>query len=518
VDFRILGPLEVWDQARPVTIRGRKQRALLVLLLLHVNEVLSIDRLLDELWGERIPGAGGTALRVRVSQLRKVLGAGGALIVTQAPGYTLRLEPERLDLHRFERLVAEADQLEPIDAATKLREALALWRGPPLADVAYESFAQPAVARLEEIRLLAVEKRIDADLASGRHAELVGEIEALVADQPLRERLRAQLMVALYRSGRQADALAVYAETRRTLVGELGIEPSPPLQELEGAILRQDPALALEPSVEPERSILVAALDPRRFDALLSLAEPLARRPARELILAQLIGSTADLGRASTVARELRESLRARGVSTRAAAFTTNEPGVDVSRIAREQDVDLLLLEAPEALLDDELLQAVLAGAPCDVGVLVVREPMWEGPLLVPFTGAEHDWAAIEIGAWIARSQGAALLLAGPVESKRDASRLLASASLAVQRALGVAAEPLLVEPGVDALVAAAESAALVVMGLSDRWRREGLGRVRHALATRATPPALIVRRGLRPGGLAPPESMTRFTWSIVAR
>jgi len=172
VDFRILGPLEVWEQGRPIPLRGRKQRALLALLLLHANEVLSADRLLDELWGERALEAGGTALRVRVSQLRKALGEAGKLVVTQAPGYTLRLESEELDLHRFERLVDEADGLEPIDAAAKLRDALALWRGPPLADLAYESFAQAAVARLEEIRLLAFEKRIDADLALGRHAKL----------------------------------------------------------------------------------------------------------------------------------------------------------------------------------------------------------------------------------------------------------------------------------------------------------------------------------------------------------
>ena len=155
---------------------------------------------------------------MRVSQLRKALGSAGALIVTREPGYVLRLEREQLDLHVFERLVGEAEAAEPATAAAKLREALSLWRGPPLADLYYESFAQPAIARLEELRLAAVEKRIDADLALGRHGALVGELEALVSEHPLRERLRAQLMLALYRCGRQADALAVYRSTRLALV------------------------------------------------------------------------------------------------------------------------------------------------------------------------------------------------------------------------------------------------------------------------------------------------------------
>jgi DNA-binding SARP family transcriptional activator len=517
LEFRILGPLEVWDEGRPIPLRGAKQRALLAILLLHVNEVISSDRLLDDLWGDEQPGARGTALRVRVSQLRKALGPEGRWIVTQAPGYSLRLERAQLDLHRFEDMVATSVGMDPEPAASALREALSLWRGSALADFTYDSFAQAAVARLEELRLVVLEKRIEADLALGGHAELVGELEALVSEHPLRERLRAQLMLALYRSGRQADALTVYAKTREMLVDELGIEPGPALHELERAILRQEPALDLALAAVLERSILVAPLDPRRFDDLLALAEPLARRPLRELILAQLIGSVDELPRASAIARERREELKRRGVSARAAAFTTNRPGADLVRIANEQDVDLLLLEAPEALLDDELLQTVLAGAPCDVGALVVRQPLREpGPLLVPFTGAEHDWSAIELGAWIARSQDTSLLLAGPVENGRNASRLLASASLAVQRALDVQVEPVLVEPGVEGLLAAAEHAALVVVGLSDRWHREGLGRVRFTLVTEARPPALIVRKGLRPGGLAPPESVTRFTWSIV--
>ena len=178
-----------------------------------------------------------------VSRLRKKLGDGR--LATQAPGYVLRVEPAELDLARFEQLVDEARRATPATAAEKLRQALALCRGPPLADLAYEPFAQTEIARLEELRLAALDQRIDADLAAGRHAELVGELEALVVQHPLRERLRCQLMLALYRSARQAEALDVYRAARRELSEDLGLEPSEELKQLEQAILRQDPALEL---------------------------------------------------------------------------------------------------------------------------------------------------------------------------------------------------------------------------------------------------------------------------------
>jgi hypothetical protein len=185
--------------------------------------------------------------------------------------------------------------------------------------------------------------------------------------------------------------------------------------------------------------------------------------------------------------------------------------------MAREQDVDLLLIDAPQALLDDPTLRSVLESAPCDVAMLVARAEAPAGSsVLVPFGGGEHDWAAIELGAWIAAVEKRRLALIGSTGAPgRDASRQLASASLAIQLALGVAAEPLLVPPGAEGILGAAHGAGLVVAGLSDRWRRSGLGDVRHALATQAQPPVLLVRRGLRPGGLAPRTSLTRFTWSI---
>jgi DNA-binding SARP family transcriptional activator len=516
MEFRVLGPLEVIVDGERLSPLGQKQRALLALLLLHANEVVSSDRLIDDLWPGELPGSGAGALQAGVSRLRRALGAGAELLATVAPGYVLRVSPEQLDLHRFERLVEEASGADPGTASEKLREALALWRGPALADFVYEPFAQTAIGRLEELRLLALERRIVADLALGRHADLVPELEALVAEHPLREGLRAQLMLALYRAGRQAEALETYQEARRTLVEELGIEPAPALKELEMAILRQDPALDLEPAQRPQRSILVAGIGGRELEPPLALVEPLARKPSREVIVARLVGGREELGPAAAALNAHCESLAERGLTARAAAFTSLSPGADISRLAAEQDVDLILVSAPPELLADPHLADLLRTAPCDVAVLV-GAGVSAGPVLVPFAGAEHDWSAIELGAWLAGSWQAPLRLAGPaVKGGRDASRLLASASLAVQRALGVAAEPLLVEPGPEALASAAEYAAVAVVGLSDRWQKEGLGPTRGALATGGRP-ALLVRKGLRPGGLAPPENLTRFTWSLRA-
>jgi predicted ATPase/DNA-binding SARP family transcriptional activator len=258
MQFRILGPLEVADGDRLVSLAGA-QRSLLALLLLSANEVVSADRLIDELWGEEVPESGRTALQVRVSQLRKTLGADGGRIVTRAPGYQLRVDRDELDLYRFERLVGEADGVEPAEAAAKLREALGLWRGAPLVDLSYASFAQPAIRRLEELRLAAVEKRIEADLELGRHADLIGELETLVDEQPLHEHFRAQLMLALYRCGRQADALAAYQNARRVLVEQLAVEPSAPLRQLQQAILRQEASLDFAPTIAA-RAPLVGAV------------------------------------------------------------------------------------------------------------------------------------------------------------------------------------------------------------------------------------------------------------------
>jgi DNA-binding SARP family transcriptional activator len=253
MEFRLLGPLEVTEHGYTLALGGGKQRALLAVLLLHANDVVSTERLIDELWGDSPPATVAKSIQAYVSRLRKQLGADRLL--TRSPGYVLRVDPSQFDVACFDRLVAEAASVDPRTAARKLRAALGLWRGPALADLAYEPFARAEIARLEEVRLAALEQRIDADLALGRHAELVGELEALVTEQPLRERLRSQLMLCLYRSGRQAEALGTYQAARRALVDELGIEPSRKLRELHQAILQQDPRLDLavgapEPAVE----------------------------------------------------------------------------------------------------------------------------------------------------------------------------------------------------------------------------------------------------------------------------
>jgi DNA-binding SARP family transcriptional activator len=532
MEFRILGPLEVWDGGREVSLGGRKPRALLAVLLLHANEVVPNDRLIDDLWGEDLPERAVDGVRVIVSRLRKALPQD--VLATRSPGYVLRIEADALDVHRFELLVDEGRSLLAqglaADASERLRDALSLWRGAPLADFTYEAFAQAAIARLEEIRVAAVELRVEADLALGRHDQLVGELEELVAAHPLRERLQINLMTALYRSGRQAEALDAYRDARRALIDELGIEPSPALQELERAVLRQDAALDLEAPPAPARvqevtepSILVAVTQESRVDALLALAEPLVRKPTRAMILARLVPDADELQSAAAWLEERRSELEARSIVARAASFTSGAPGKELARLAAELDVELLLADAPDELLadgaPDDQLVALLEETPCDVALLAPRNNASTGPVLVPFGGAEHDWAAVELGAWFAQADGVPLVLAGaaavPEQGKRDASRLLSHGALAVQRVLGISAEPLLTPAGEDGMLQASRDAGLVVVGLSTKWPREGLGPARLRLAREAAPPTVLVRRGLRPGGLAPPASLTRFTWSI---
>jgi DNA-binding SARP family transcriptional activator len=470
---------------------------------------------------------------VNVSRLRKALGE--SVLTTRPPGYAVRVEPDELDLLRFERLVDEGRALLARGLANaageRLREGLSLWRGPALADFAYHDFAQAAIARCEEIRLAALELRIEADLALGLHDKLIGELEELVAEHPVRERLRANLMTALYRSGRQAEALEAYRSARRTLRDGLGIEPSLRLQELERAILQQAPSLELAfvegdgAADAVERSILVVLADESRADALVGLAEPLAQQPARAVILARLVADAAELQPVSARLEERRSALEARGVVARAASFTSTAPGAELARFAAELDVELLLADAPAGLLadgaPDDHLTALLADTPCDVALLVPRTTTRTGPVLVPFGGADHDWAAVELGAWLADTAQVPLRLAGaaavPERGKRDASRLLSHGALAVQRVLGISAEPLLTPPGEEGMLEASRDAGLVVVGLSSRWHAEGLGPARLRLATEATPPVLLVRRGLRPGGLAPQAALTHFTWSIRA-
>jgi predicted ATPase/class 3 adenylate cyclase len=256
MDFRILGPLEALDGTRFVALGGRKRRAVLAVLLLHANETLTSERLIDELWGEQPPATALKTLQVHVSRLRKDLPAD--VLVTREHGYLLETGPDDVDAGRFERLLDDGREAlsagQAHEALRSLEEALSLWRGPALADFAYEPFAQAEIARLDDLRVAAVEQLIEAKLALGRHGEVIGQLERLVEEHPYREHLRAQLMIALYRADRQADALQAYQDARRQLVEELGIEPGARLRELEAAVLAQDPSLAVEVPEEPPAS------------------------------------------------------------------------------------------------------------------------------------------------------------------------------------------------------------------------------------------------------------------------
>jgi DNA-binding SARP family transcriptional activator len=247
MDYRILGPLEAFDGERALSLGGARQRSVLALLLLHPNEALTRDVIVDELWGETPPQTAAKVLQNCVAALRKEMPDGPERLRTVGTSYVLSLDPGELDRDRFERALTKGRAAlaagEHAEAGEELRRALALWRGAPLCDFTYERFAQEEIVRLQELHVAAVEERIDADFGLGHAEQLVPELEALVARFPLRERLRRQLMLALYRAGRQADALAAYRDARRALLDELGIEPGRALQEVQKAILAQDPTL-----------------------------------------------------------------------------------------------------------------------------------------------------------------------------------------------------------------------------------------------------------------------------------
>src|SRR5256714_14144562 len=245
VEFRILGPLEVVEDGNPVALGTVKERLVLGVLLLHANEFVSRERLVDDLGGEAPPPTARKAVNVYISQLRKALGRAAAdPIATASGGYRLQVEPEAVDASRVQLLVASAREHvsrgELDSAVERFEEALSLWRGPTLAGLQLESRGRDEVAQLDELRLAALMERIDCDIALARHERVLGELNVLVREHPLRERLRAQQMLALYRADRQAEALEGYVEARQTLVDDLGIEPSEALQRLQQAILRPD--------------------------------------------------------------------------------------------------------------------------------------------------------------------------------------------------------------------------------------------------------------------------------------
>ena len=400
MEFRILGPLEVVDDGRIVALDRLRLRALLGFLLLHANEPVSTDRLIDEVWGPQPAKTAPASLQNYISRLRKAIGPD--LIVSQPPGYVLRVDPERFDLARFERLTAEARRAEPRDRAEKLRAALALWRGPALEDLAFEPFARDDVLRLEEARLSALEERIDAELELGHGSDLVGELEQLVEQHPLRERFQGQLMRALYRAGRQADALAAYQAAREVLTEELGLEPGAELRELQQAILQQDPSLGPSAAASVERvpdrrtvtvvfcdlvgsTELAARLDPEAYRTLMSRYFELVREPIERHggTLEKFIGDAVlavfgvpdlhedDALRAVRAAVETRDALRAGEIAARTGVSTgevhvlsspgeplnvSGPPASDAARLeGRAPTGEILLSDATYALTRDAL-------------------------------------------------------------------------------------------------------------------------------------------------------------------
>jgi predicted ATPase/DNA-binding SARP family transcriptional activator len=415
VEFCLLGPLEVRDRGSLLPLGGVRQRALLVLLLLRVNEVVSRDRLIDELWREESAQNGGHRLEVLVSRLRKTVGL-GELLVTRPGGYGLKVDPGSVDARRFEALL-ERGRLanragRPERAAVLLAEGLGLWRGEALGDLAYLPFARVEAERLEELRLAAVEERIDARLALGEHTELIGELDKLLAEQPTRERIAGQLMLALYRCERQADALQVYKRTRSTLVEELGLEPGPGLRELERSILQQDARLEPPPRSEagpPVKLPVPATPFIGRARELAQLTALLRGDHVRLLTLTGAGGSGKTrlaLHLAQTIAREYRDGTRFVGFAditdpeliapTFCQVLEIPEaagvaPGARVERWLAEREV-LLVLDNLEQLAEGSaVLAALLSACPGLTLVVTSREPLhlageqqYEVPVLEP--------------------------------------------------------------------------------------------------------------------------------------
>ena len=417
LDFRILGPLEVADDDLPVRLGGPKQRAILAILLLNANRVVSVERLADELYAGAGPATAVAQVQRHISELRKALGSAGS-VVTRAPGYVLPLSPEQLDLSRFEAKVEAASRSlargEAQHASDLFRQALASWRGSPLADFTYEAFAGTAIGRLQEIRLATLEQRIEADLALGRHVALVAELEQLVREHPLRETLRAELMLAYYRAGRQVDALDTYRAARELLVSDFGLEPTPALRQLEHSILTQDTSLDIASNASTATgggsAVLVVPSCEAALGALMAIGEPLASLPDQELILALLVGDATRLEEAAEFLRARRAAAR---VPTRTAAFTTDDGPSDAVRLAAAYNVQLILVDAVVGAVDERLPEAIATlfeRSPADVGVLCGTPPPLgsTSKIYLPFGGGEHDWAALEVSASICLAHGSA--------------------------------------------------------------------------------------------------------------
>ena len=404
MEFRILGPTEVLAGGRLVPLPSGRGRALLALLVLHAGEPVSADRLIDELWGEDPPPTARTVVYGLVSRLRGLLEPGrakaqpGALLQRFGSGYRFAIEPEAVDAHRFKRLIDESRGAPEEVRAVKLSAALSLWRGPALADFVYQPFAQRAITALEDLRIQATEDRIEADLALGRAADLVPELEQLIQEHPFRERLRGSLMLGLYRCGRQADALQAYRDARSLLIEELGLEPGPALRDLETAILRQDTALDVPSG---DRAWTGTPGSPGSW-------LPRERRTVTVAVLDVAPGANLDAD-AEAVGR-----LGAHG--TRVATEVTERHG---GRVERELGDTLIALFGFPVAHEDDALRAVRAVADAQAAVMALND----GPSALEGI-VYQSRAGIEAGDIVVAGPGAALrdATAGPVV--RAAGRL----------------------------------------------------------------------------------------------
>jgi DNA-binding SARP family transcriptional activator/WD40 repeat protein len=378
VQIRVLGPLEASVDDEPVSLGGAKQRAVLAMLGLAANHTVSADRLIEGLWGEEPPASAAKMVQNYVWRLRGALGDGGAEILTHGRGYELRIDAELVDACRLERLVSEAARgAEAGAGGNAARAALALFRGTPLADVADEPFAAPEIRRLEELRLVAAELAIDADLAAGRHQEVSTEIDALLAENPLRERLHALRMLALYRCGRQGEALEAYRGARTTLVEEIGVEPAPELRRLHEAILRQDPSL----DVEPAPAALQPELDATALPPLIGREAELQRLRDRRLRGAGLVTVAGAYGMGKTrIAAEVASDAHRAGAAVLYAAGS-GPPEAGLAAIARAREA-----VRPTLLVVDDADRAPVAvrAALRDLGAAI-----GDAPVLALATGQE---------------------------------------------------------------------------------------------------------------------------------
>jgi DNA-binding SARP family transcriptional activator len=459
MNVRVLGPVEASADRRALPLGGTKQRAVLAMLVLDANRTVSADRLVEGLWGEHPPASAPKMIQNYVWRLRTVLAHdGGAEIITHGRGYELRIDPDAVDVRRFQRLLSEATRTgnggaRP-DAA---REALALWRGPALSDVADEPFAAPEIRRLEELRLEAAELAIDADLAAGHHLEAVAEVEALAGEHPLHERFHAQRMLALYRCGRQADALDAYREARRTLVEEIGVEPGPELRRLHEAILRQDPSLEVEvPAAElpPELDMVSAPPLAGRTEELewLRAHWERARRGAGALVT--IVGAE---GNGKTrLAAEIAGVAWGEGAMVRHAAGDA-APEVVLAAVerAREPGRPMLLV------VDD----ADRAGAEIRTAIGELEPGLGRYPSLVVATGRNE--------AAVASMRASASVLLGPLDAD------------AVRRIAGLYA-PAGAEVPVDALLESSGGVARRAHEVARDWARAEAARHVDAVAGRA--------------------------------